>query len=164
MCGALPASEKHDLIARRPASRWRGLLRFLEVLRVQLRAPARPSQQQEFLGVRIFALLACIGYWILLTLLLLVPDPAALLGLQRVPSLPWGKFGVHLSFFLAVSVLVCAVWWSRRCFWPMVAPSGSSRHCNGIAATAGPASYCPSEGRHREPLGDRRRSMHRPAL
>ena len=71
--------------------------------------------------MRIFALLACIGYWILLTLLLLAPDPAALLGLQRVPSLPWGKFGVHLSFFALLSVLVCAVWWSRRRFWPMVA-------------------------------------------
>jgi hypothetical protein len=71
--------------------------------------------------VRIFALLTCIAYWILLTLLLLTPDPAALLGLQRVPSLPWGKFGVHLSFFALLSFLVCAAWWSKRFFWPMAA-------------------------------------------
>ncbi len=69
--------------------------------------------------MRIVVRLVCFGYWILLTVLLLTPDPAALLGLQRVPSFPWGKFGVHLGFFTVLSVLVCAVWWSKR-LWPFM--------------------------------------------
>jgi hypothetical protein len=56
----------------------------------------------------------------LLTVLLLVPDPAALLNLHRAPTFPWGKFGVHLSFFAVLSVLVCASWWSKRLWWPMI--------------------------------------------
>ncbi len=70
--------------------------------------------------MRTIVRLACFGYWMLLTVLLLVPDPAALVGLRRVPTFPWGKFGVHLSFFVVLSVLVCSVWWSKPLRWPMI--------------------------------------------
>jgi glycopeptide antibiotics resistance protein len=71
--------------------------------------------------VRIVVLLACLCYWIFLTVLLLVPYPAALVGLQRVPSFPWGQFGVHLIFFTILSVLAHATRWPKRPWWPLIA-------------------------------------------
>jgi glycopeptide antibiotics resistance protein len=63
----------------------------------------------------------CIGYWLFLTVLLLVPNPAALLGLKEVPSLPWGKFGIHLLAFTILSVLVHSLRWPKRLAWsPLV--------------------------------------------
>ena len=41
--------------------------------------------------MRIVVLLACICYWLFLTVLLLVPNPAALVGLHEVPIFPWGS-------------------------------------------------------------------------
>jgi len=52
------------------------------------------------------ALLACFCYWLLLTILLLVPNPAALVGLRAVPTFPWGKFGIHLIAFTILGFLV----------------------------------------------------------
>ena len=49
--------------------------------------------------MRIAALLAFVCYWLFLTVLLLVPNPAALVGLHAVPIFPWGKFGIHLIAF-----------------------------------------------------------------
>jgi hypothetical protein len=63
----------------------------------------------------------CIGYWIFLTVLLLVPNPAALLGLKEVPSLPWGKFGIHLLAFTILSILVHSLRWPKQLAWtPLV--------------------------------------------
>jgi len=70
--------------------------------------------------VRIAILIACFCYWILLTVLLLVPDPAALVGLQKVPTFPWGKFGIHLIFFTILSILVHATRWPKRPWWPLI--------------------------------------------
>ena len=55
--------------------------------------------------MRIAVFLALFCYWVLLTVLLLVPNPAALLGLHAVPVFPWGKFGVHLGFFTVLGFL-----------------------------------------------------------
>jgi VanZ family protein len=70
--------------------------------------------------VRIITRVACLGYWILLTVLLLVPNPADLVGLERVPIFPWGKFGIHLIAFTILSVLVHASRWPKRPWWPLI--------------------------------------------
>ena len=71
--------------------------------------------------MRIVTQLACFCYWILLTVLLLVPNPAALVHLQRVPTFPWGKFGIHLIAFTILSVLVHTTRWPKRSWWPLIA-------------------------------------------
>jgi hypothetical protein len=70
--------------------------------------------------MRIATLLVCLGYWVLLTVLLLVPNPAAVVGLDAVPIFPWGKFGVHLLAFTGLSVLVHVSRWPRRLGWPLL--------------------------------------------
>jgi len=51
--------------------------------------------------------LICIAYWAFLTLLLLAPDPLALLGIERICTGP-GSIGVHFSFFVVLAVVVMA--------------------------------------------------------
>ncbi|MGD0899803.1 MAG: VanZ family protein [Thermoguttaceae bacterium] len=70
--------------------------------------------------MHIVARFACLVYWILLTLLLLVPNPAAWVGLQAVPVLPWGKFGIHLTAFTILALLVHATRWPRLLWWPLM--------------------------------------------
>ena len=64
---------------------------------------------------------ACLCYWIFLTVLLLVPNPAGIVGLHAVPVFPWGKFGIHLIAFTILSVLVNASRWPKRPWWPLIA-------------------------------------------
>jgi hypothetical protein len=64
--------------------------------------------------------LACLCYWLFLTVLLLVPDPAALVGLEAIPVFPWGKFGVHLIAFTILGFLVNATRWPKRIGWSML--------------------------------------------
>ena len=66
------------------------------------------------------ALIICIGYWILLTVLLLTPNPSALVGLQAVPIFPWGKFGIHLTAFTILGVLANASRWPKRLGWSLI--------------------------------------------
>ena len=70
--------------------------------------------------VRITIRLICYGYWLFLTVLLLVPNPAALVGLEAVPIFPWGKFGVHLGFFTVLGFLVSTTRWPKRPWWPLI--------------------------------------------
>jgi hypothetical protein len=63
---------------------------------------------------------ACICYWIFLTVLLLVRNPAKIVGLEAVPLFPWGKFGIHLSAFVVLSLLVHATRWPKRPWWPLL--------------------------------------------
>ena len=49
----------------------------------------------------------CAAYWPLLTVLLLVPDPLALFGIRRVPSVSKGM-GVHFLCFSVLGFLVLA--------------------------------------------------------
>ncbi len=51
--------------------------------------------------------LACLAYWVLLSVLLLVPDPWALLGIQRLPGLPTRQLE-HFIIFTLLTVLVHA--------------------------------------------------------
>jgi glycopeptide antibiotics resistance protein len=53
--------------------------------------------------------------------MLLVPNPAAVIGLQAVPLFPWGKFGIHLSFFTALSILANFCCWPNRLSWSLIA-------------------------------------------
>jgi glycopeptide antibiotics resistance protein len=71
--------------------------------------------------MRLAILLACVCYWLLLTVLLLVPNPAELVGLSAVPIFPWGKFGIHLSFFAVLGFLANATRWPKRPSWSLTA-------------------------------------------
>lgn len=51
--------------------------------------------------------LACLAYWALLSVLLLVPDPLALLGITRLPGPPTRKLE-HFILFTLLTVLVHA--------------------------------------------------------
>jgi hypothetical protein len=57
--------------------------------------------------------LVCAAYWSLLTLLLLVPDPLALLGLERIPG-PKTGIGVHFGCFTGLALLVSASRFARQ--------------------------------------------------
>lgn len=50
---------------------------------------------------------ACCAYWCLLSLLLLHPDPLALIGLERLRGQPGGH-GVHLVCFAGLAFLIAA--------------------------------------------------------
>jgi hypothetical protein len=54
----------------------------------------------------VFRLLS-VGYCGVLTVLLLVPNPAALLGLKRIPGPPDGR-GIHLVLFTLMALFVSA--------------------------------------------------------
>ncbi len=71
--------------------------------------------------MRILFPLACFCYWLLLTVLLLVPDPAAMVGLDAVPIFPWGKFGIHLIAFTGLGFLANAARWPKYPCWPLSA-------------------------------------------
>jgi hypothetical protein len=71
--------------------------------------------------MRIVAQLVAGCYWLWLTLLLLVSNPAGMVGLRSVPVFPWGKFGVHLIAFTVLSGLVNVSRWPRRLWWPLIA-------------------------------------------
>ena len=69
--------------------------------------------------MRLAILIAFIAYWLLLTVLLLVPNPAGLVGLSKVPIFPWGKFGIHLGFFTVLGLLANATRWPKLPWWPL---------------------------------------------
>ena len=66
-------------------------------------------------------LLICAGYWGLLTVFLLVPDPAAVVGLHRVPFFPWGDIGIHFTAFTILALLVHGFRRPKGIGWPVVA-------------------------------------------
>ena len=70
--------------------------------------------------MRTAVVLCCICYWLLLTTLLLVPNPAGMVGLSAVPTFPWGKFGVHLIAFTLLAVQVHATRWPKRVGWSLI--------------------------------------------
>ena len=51
--------------------------------------------------------LVWVAYWLLLTVLLLAPDPLALLGITRAPGPPSGRME-HLLVFAVLAMLACA--------------------------------------------------------
>ncbi len=70
--------------------------------------------------MRILRYLICAAYWVFLTVLLLVPDPAAVVGMKRVPVFPWGDIGIHFTAFTILTLLVHASRWPKRPGWIVV--------------------------------------------
>ena len=56
----------------------------------------------------------CAAYWVVLTVLLLAPDPWALLGLSRLGSTVSTDRGVHFLMFLILGFLIHASRWPWR--------------------------------------------------
>jgi VanZ family protein len=76
-------------------------------MRLERQAEGRSSLKRRLIqAVRV----TCAAYWTVLTVLLLVPDPAALLGIDR-PSGDVKVYGVHFAFFLGLAVLAAASRW-----------------------------------------------------
>jgi VanZ family protein len=67
--------------------------------------------------MRFFFLAIGLVYWVGLTVLLLAPDPAFLLGLKHRPSLPLGDKGIHFTLFLMLTVLVLSARGFRPIGW-----------------------------------------------
>jgi hypothetical protein len=78
-------------------------------------------EQTEKPIVRTIRLLIGAGYWGLLTVLLLVPNPAAVVGLRRIPVFPWGDIGIHFTAFTILTLLVHGFRWPKGIGWPIVA-------------------------------------------
>jgi hypothetical protein len=70
--------------------------------------------------MRVAIMIACFCYAITLTVLLLVPNPAGMVGLQTVPIFPWGKFGVHLLAFVGLGMMVNATRWPKLPSWTIL--------------------------------------------
>jgi hypothetical protein len=83
---------------------------------------------REILGIstrkeifmRIIFWLAFIAYLVLLTALLLSPDPASMMGLKRIPWFPGDDIGMHICAFLMLSALFHATRWPKPLHWIMI--------------------------------------------
>ncbi|MFH1923054.1 MAG: VanZ family protein [Planctomycetota bacterium] len=57
--------------------------------------------------------LTCAVYWLVLSVLLLAPDPMALFGIDQLPGPPGGRM-VHFFLFTLLAFLVWASRWPAR--------------------------------------------------
>ena len=64
--------------------------------------------------MRVVRVLLCLAYAFLLTVLLLVPQPAKLIGLRRIPAFPWGDIGIHFTAFTILTLLMHGLRWPTR--------------------------------------------------
>ena len=72
-------------------------------------------------SMRAIRLLICAGYWGLLTVFLLAPNPTAVVGLRRFPTFPWGDIGIHFTAFTILTLLVHGSRWPKGIGWPFLA-------------------------------------------
>jgi hypothetical protein len=63
----------------------------------------------------------CAMYMSLLTMLLLSPNPAAVVGLTSIPSVPGGDVTMHLGSFAVLTILVHSMRWPKPIHWSPVA-------------------------------------------
>lgn len=56
---------------------------------------------------------ACVVYWMLLSFLLLAPDPLAIVGIRRLPGPPGGR-GIHFLLFTLLALFFLASRWPLR--------------------------------------------------
>jgi hypothetical protein len=66
-----------------------------------------------FFSPRIVRSYVCAIYLSLLTTLLLSPNPAAVLGLKCIPSIPGGDTTMHLGSFMVLTILVHSMRWPK---------------------------------------------------
>jgi hypothetical protein len=78
-----------------------------------------PERQKP--AMHAIRLLICAGYCGLLTVLLLAPNPAAVVGLRRVPVFPWGDIGIHFTAFTVLTLLAYCTRWPKGIGWPVLA-------------------------------------------
>ena len=64
--------------------------------------------------MHIIRLLICLSYATLLTVLLLSPDPAAIMGLKKAPL---EDAGIHFSALLLLAAFVHATRWPKPPYW-----------------------------------------------
>jgi Na+/proline symporter len=62
----------------------------------------------------------CLGYWALITLLLLMPRPEMLVPARLVAL----KYGVHTTAFLTLTLVTLFVRWPQRPGWLLALPVG----------------------------------------
>ena len=70
--------------------------------------------------MRTLRLMVCLGYCVFLTVLLLVPDPAAVVGLSKRPVFPWGEIGTHFTAFTILALLAHGSQFPRSPRWLLV--------------------------------------------
>jgi VanZ family protein len=72
--------------------------------------------------MRAIRLLICAGYWGLLTVLLLTPNPARTIGLPKATALPGIDIGIHFAAFTILALLVHVARWPKKTIgWPGLA-------------------------------------------
>jgi len=54
--------------------------------------------------MRAIRLLSCAGYWGLLTVFPMAPNPTAVVGLRRFPTFPWDDSGIHFTAFTILTL------------------------------------------------------------
>ena len=62
----------------------------------------------------------CTIYLSLLTMILLSPNPAAVIGLKNIPSVPGGDATMHLGSFTLLTILVHSMRWPKPLHWSWV--------------------------------------------
>jgi VanZ family protein len=69
---------------------------------------------------RLVRLCVCAMYLSLLTVLLLSPNPAAVVGMKSIPSVPGGDTTMHLGSFTLLTILVHSLRWPKPPHWSLV--------------------------------------------
>jgi VanZ family protein len=67
--------------------------------------------------VRAIIAFVCGTYWVLLTVLLLAPNPVAVVGVKKVPFISGTNLGVHFVAFTILASLVHGSRWLERSGW-----------------------------------------------
>lgn len=71
--------------------------------------------------MRAIRLLICAGYWGLLTVLLLTPNPATTIGLPKAAVFRGIDIGIHFAAFTILALLVHGARWPKGIGWPVPA-------------------------------------------
>ena len=75
---------------------------------------------KRFTSRRKVRLCICALYLSLLTLLLLSPNPAAVVGMKSIPSVPGGDTTIHFGAFTLLTILVHSMRWPKPVHWLLV--------------------------------------------
>ncbi len=70
--------------------------------------------------MRMMRILLFAGYWAFLTVLLLAPYPAKIVGMTDVPQFPFGHIGIHFCAFSMLTLLAHSARWPARPGWLVI--------------------------------------------